>query len=143
MDAIAPGGLGGTYAGSPIACAAALAVMEVFEEEHLLDRCKAVGERLVTGLKAIQAKYPVIGEVRALGAMIAVELFVDGQRCSSRPNSRITRLTSRCWSSLSRIWKVWLSLASCQCARNKRCARPWKVPTDMPAGFIPISCSMR
>ena len=58
MDAIAPGGLGGTYAGSPIACAAALAVLEVFEEEHLLDRCKAVGERLVTGLKAIQAKYP-------------------------------------------------------------------------------------
>ncbi|MBV4554031.1 4-aminobutyrate--2-oxoglutarate transaminase [Pseudomonas sp. SWRI102] len=85
MDAIAPGGLGGTYAGSPIACAAALAVMEVFEEEHLLDRCKAVGERLVTGLKAIQKKYPVIGEVRALGAMIAVELFEDGD--SHKPNA--------------------------------------------------------
>ncbi|MFC3945494.1 4-aminobutyrate--2-oxoglutarate transaminase [Pseudomonas gingeri NCPPB 3146 = LMG 5327] len=85
MDAIAPGGLGGTYAGSPIACAAALAVMEVFEEEHLLDRCKAVGERLVTGLKAIQAKYPVIGEVRALGAMIAVELFEGGD--SHKPNA--------------------------------------------------------
>ncbi|WP_460132324.1 4-aminobutyrate--2-oxoglutarate transaminase [Pseudomonas sp. S1_E04] len=85
MDAIAPGGLGGTYAGSPIACAAALAVMEVFEEEHLLDRCKAVGERLVTGLKAIQAKYPVIGEVRALGAMIALELFEDGD--SHKPNA--------------------------------------------------------
>ena len=85
MDAPAPGGLGGTYAGSPIACAAALAVMEVFEEEHLLDRCKAVGERLVTGLKAIQAKYPVIGEVRALGAMIAVELFEDGD--SHKPNA--------------------------------------------------------
>jgi 5-aminovalerate/4-aminobutyrate aminotransferase len=78
------GGLGGTYAGSPIACAAALAVMEVFEEEHLLDRCKAVGERLVTGLKAIQAKYPVIGDVRALGAMIAVELFENGD--SHKPN---------------------------------------------------------
>jgi 5-aminovalerate/4-aminobutyrate aminotransferase len=84
MDAIAPGGLGGTYAGSPIACAAALAVMEVFEEEQLLDRCKAVGERLVTGLKAIQAKYPVIGEVRALGAMIARELFENGD--SHKPN---------------------------------------------------------
>jgi 5-aminovalerate/4-aminobutyrate aminotransferase len=79
MDAIAPGGLGGTYAGSPIACAAALAVMEVFEEEHLLDRSKAVGERLVTGLKTIQAKNPgVIGDVRALGAMIAVECFENG-----------------------------------------------------------------
>jgi 5-aminovalerate/4-aminobutyrate aminotransferase len=85
MDAIAPGGLGGTYAGSPIACAAALAVMEVFEEEHLLDRSKAVGERLVTGLKAIQAKYPVIGDVRALGAMIAVELFDDGD--THKPNA--------------------------------------------------------
>lgn len=85
MDAIAPGGLGGTYAGSPIACAAALAVMDVFEEEHLLDRCKAVGERLVTGLKAIQSKYPVIGEVRALGAMIAVELFENGD--THKPNA--------------------------------------------------------
>ncbi|MDE1168272.1 MAG: 4-aminobutyrate--2-oxoglutarate transaminase [Pseudomonas sp.] len=85
MDAIAPGGLGGTYAGSPIACAAALAVMEVFEEENLLDRSKAVGERLVTGLRAIQAKYPVIGEVRALGAMIAVELFEGGD--SHKPNA--------------------------------------------------------
>ena len=59
-------------------CAAALAVMEVFEEENLLDRCKAVGEHLVTGLKAIQAKHKVIGDVRALGAMIAVELFEGG-----------------------------------------------------------------
>jgi 5-aminovalerate/4-aminobutyrate aminotransferase len=85
MDAIAPGGLGGTYAGSPIACAAALAVMEVFEEEHLLDRSKAVGELIVTELKAIQAKYPVIGDVRALGAMIAIELFEGGD--SHKPNA--------------------------------------------------------
>ncbi|MEE1866101.1 MULTISPECIES: 4-aminobutyrate--2-oxoglutarate transaminase [Pseudomonas] len=74
MDAIAPGGLGGTYAGSPIACAAALAVMEVFEEEKLLERSQAVGERLVAGLKKIQDKHPIIGEVRALGSMIAIEV---------------------------------------------------------------------
>ena len=85
MDAIAPGGLGGTYAGSPLGCAAALAVMEVFEEEKLLDRCKAVGERLVGGLRGIQAKYPVIGDVRALGAMIAVELFENGD--THKPNA--------------------------------------------------------
>jgi len=85
MDAIAPGGLGGTYAGSPIACAAALAVMEVFEEDNLLDRSKAVGEHLVSGLRAIQAKYPVIGDVRALGAMIAVELFEGGD--THKPNA--------------------------------------------------------
>jgi 5-aminovalerate/4-aminobutyrate aminotransferase len=88
MDAIAPGGLGGTYAGSPIACAAALAVMQVFEEEKLLDRCKAVGERLVTGLKAIQAKHKAIGDVRALGAMIAVELFEGGDL--HKPNAALT-----------------------------------------------------
>ena len=52
MDSIAPGGLGGTYAGNPISCAAALAVLEIFEEEKLLDRAKSVGEILVTGLKA-------------------------------------------------------------------------------------------
>ncbi|MDP3976695.1 MAG: 4-aminobutyrate--2-oxoglutarate transaminase [Pseudomonas sp.] len=88
MDAIAPGGLGGTYAGSPIACAAALAVMEVFEEEQLLERCKAVGERLVTGLKAIQAKHKSIGEVRALGAMIAMELCEGGDL--HKPNAALT-----------------------------------------------------
>jgi len=88
MDAIAPGGLGGTYAGSPIACAAALAVMEVFDEENLLDRSKAVGERLVTGLKAIQSKHKAIGDVRALGSMIAVELFEDGDL--HKPNAALT-----------------------------------------------------
>ena len=85
MDAIAPGGLGGTYAGSPLGCAAALAVMEVFEEEKLLQRCQAVAERLTAGLRAIQAKYPVIGDVRGLGAMIAVELFEGGD--NHKPNA--------------------------------------------------------
>jgi 5-aminovalerate/4-aminobutyrate aminotransferase len=88
MDAIAPGGLGGTYAGSPIACAAALAVMQVFDEEGLLERSKAVGERLVSGLKEIQAKHKAIGDVRALGSMIAVELFEDGDL--HKPNAALT-----------------------------------------------------
>lgn len=78
MDAIAPGGLGGTYAGSPIACAAALAVLEVFEQEQLLARSQAVGERLKAGLRDIQAKHKAIGDVRGLGAMVAIELFQDG-----------------------------------------------------------------
>ncbi|WP_046895734.1 aminotransferase class III-fold pyridoxal phosphate-dependent enzyme, partial [Pseudomonas aeruginosa] len=78
MDAIAPGGLGGTYAGSPIACAAALAVLKVFEEERLLERSQAVGERLKAGLREIQAKHKVIGDVRGLGSMVAIELFEGG-----------------------------------------------------------------
>jgi len=78
MDSIAPGGLGGTYAGNPLSCAAALAVLDAFEDEQLLDRAKSVGEILVTGLKEIQARHKSIVDVRNLGAMIAVELFEDG-----------------------------------------------------------------
>lgn len=86
MDAIAPGGLGGTYAGSPIACAAALAVMKVFDEENLLQRSNELGENLKAGLRDIQGKHPVIADVRGLGSMIAIELLdADGQ-----PNAELT-----------------------------------------------------
>jgi 4-aminobutyrate aminotransferase/(S)-3-amino-2-methylpropionate transaminase len=78
MDAAAPGGLGGTYAGSPIACAAALAVLDVFEKENLLQRSRDVGTRLVNGLQAIAKRHKCIGDVRGLGAMVALELFKNG-----------------------------------------------------------------
>jgi 4-aminobutyrate aminotransferase/(S)-3-amino-2-methylpropionate transaminase len=78
MDAAAPGGLGGTYAGSPIACAAALAVLDVFEKENLLQRSRDVGERLSAGLRAMDARHTCIGDVRGLGAMVAIELFKNG-----------------------------------------------------------------
>ena len=88
MDAVAPGGLGGTYAGSPIACAAALAVIETFEEEQLLDRSKAVGERLTAGLRDLAAKHPQICDVRGLGAMIAMELGKGGD--VEQPDAELT-----------------------------------------------------
>jgi 5-aminovalerate/4-aminobutyrate aminotransferase len=75
MDAIAPGGLGGTYAGSPIACAAALAVLEVFEEENLLARSRTLGEMIGSRLRSIAQDDKRIAEVRGLGAMMACELF--------------------------------------------------------------------
>ena len=78
MDAAAPGGLGGTFAGSPVACAAALAVLDVFEKENLLQRSRDVGERLTAGLKAMAARHACIGDVRGLGAMVAIELFKNG-----------------------------------------------------------------
>ena len=78
MDKPLPGGLGGTYAGSPLACAAALAVLDVFDEENLLERSQAVGERLKAGLKAMAADFKEIQDVRGLGAMVAIELFRDG-----------------------------------------------------------------
>jgi len=78
MDAAAPGGLGGTYAGSPLACAAALAVMDIFENEGLMERGRAVGARLVSGLQDIASRHATIGDVRGLGAMVAIELFKNG-----------------------------------------------------------------
>ncbi|HSN34282.1 MAG TPA: 4-aminobutyrate--2-oxoglutarate transaminase [Ideonella sp.] len=89
MDAPAPGGLGGTYAGSPIGCAAALAVLRTFEEERLLERAQALGETLMSGLKALAAREPAIGDVRGLGAMVAIELFEDGD--VERPDAKLTR----------------------------------------------------
>jgi 4-aminobutyrate aminotransferase/(S)-3-amino-2-methylpropionate transaminase len=79
MDAPAAGGLGGTYAGSPIACAAALAVLQVFEKDHLLERSKKLGTHLMVSLKGMAAKYKCISEVRGLGAMVAIELCQGGQ----------------------------------------------------------------
>ncbi|MBF76552.1 MAG: 4-aminobutyrate--2-oxoglutarate transaminase [Pseudomonadales bacterium] len=79
VDSIAPGGLGGTYAGSPLACAAALAGMDVFEEENLLARSRTVGEILTGRLSALATDDKRIGDVRGLGAMVACELFTaDG-----------------------------------------------------------------
>ncbi len=76
MDATHAGGLGGTYGGNPIACAAALATIEAYETEGLVDRAKAIGEVLLGRLHQWQARDARVGDVRGKGAMIAVE-FVD------------------------------------------------------------------
>lgn len=80
MDAVAPGGLGGTYGGNPLACAAALAVLDAFEEENLIERSAALGERLMKRLTRLAEAIPGIGEVRGLGPMVAMELFKDKGR---------------------------------------------------------------
>lgn len=79
MDAPAPGGLGGTYAGHPLAIAASLAVIEVMEKEGLLRRSQSLGETLTARLKAIAKSVPQIAEVRGLGSMIAVEFNSEGK----------------------------------------------------------------
>lgn len=89
MDKPGPGGLGGTYAGSPIACAAALAVLEVFEEEKLLDRSKAIGELLTTGFKAMAQRHKSIADVRGMGAMVAIELCKNGD--PHQPDAELTK----------------------------------------------------
>ena len=89
MDAPAPGGLGGTYAGSPVACAAALAVMEAFDKEELLARSRAMGALLVTWLSDLAKTVPAIGDVRGLGAMVAIELCEAGD--VHRPDAALAK----------------------------------------------------
>ncbi|HLY52624.1 MAG TPA: 4-aminobutyrate--2-oxoglutarate transaminase [Steroidobacteraceae bacterium] len=74
MDAPGPGGLGGTFAGSPLACAAGLAVLEVMREEQLLTRAAEIGRFMSSRLKGLAVRFPCIGEVRNAGAMVALEL---------------------------------------------------------------------
>jgi 4-aminobutyrate aminotransferase/(S)-3-amino-2-methylpropionate transaminase len=80
MDASHPGGLGGTFAGNPVAAAAAVAVFEAIEARGLLAEADRIESVLKPALLALQAQYPVIGEVRGKGAMIAIELVQPGTR---------------------------------------------------------------
>ena len=80
MDSVHASGLGGTYGGNPIACAAALGAMETMEEENLVARAKHIGEILGASLRVLAKKYPVIGEVRGRGAMQAIELVEPGTK---------------------------------------------------------------
>ena len=77
MDAPAPGGLGGTYAGNPVACAAALAALDIYDEERLADRAVAIGTQIEAALRALQRRFPRVGDVRGLGAMMALEFTDD------------------------------------------------------------------
>ncbi|MDX1606240.1 MAG: 4-aminobutyrate--2-oxoglutarate transaminase [Candidatus Competibacterales bacterium] len=86
MDAPHPGGLGGTYGGSPVACAAALAVLEVIEQEGLIERSQALGERLTRRFRAMADRFECIGDVRGQGAMVAIELFKDAARTQPDPD---------------------------------------------------------
>lgn len=78
MDSVEPGGLGGTYAGNPVACAAGIAVMDLIEEEGILEKSTHLGEVLVKELESIRNNYPHMGEIRNLGGMVAFELVENG-----------------------------------------------------------------
>ncbi|HEX4389907.1 MAG TPA: 4-aminobutyrate--2-oxoglutarate transaminase [Steroidobacteraceae bacterium] len=89
MDAPVPGGLGGTFAGSPLACAAGLAVLEVLREEQLLKRAQDIGRFMTSRLKGLQVRFPCIGEVRGLGAMVAMELVKNAR--ADAPDAELTK----------------------------------------------------
>ncbi|MGN6610134.1 MAG: 4-aminobutyrate--2-oxoglutarate transaminase [Angustibacter sp.] len=78
MDAVHVGGLGGTYGGNPVACAAALGAIESIEADHLAERAQHIGDVMLERLRALAAEHPQIGDVRGRGAMVAVELVTPG-----------------------------------------------------------------
>jgi len=80
MDSIHPSGLGGTFGGSPIACAAALGAIATIEEENLVERANELGFIMRQSLEAMKKKYPIIGDVRGRGAMQAIELVIPGSK---------------------------------------------------------------
>ena len=84
MDSIHASGLGGTYGGSPIACAAALGAIKTIEEDKLIDRAKKIGTIMSDELNKMKAKHAIIGEVRGRGAMQAIELIIPG---GTEPNT--------------------------------------------------------
>jgi len=105
MDAPAPGGLGGTYAGSPVACAAAMAVMQAFDDEGLLEKSRQLGKHMLLKLTSLQNCHPCIGDVRGLGAMVAIELFTPTP--DRRPDAALTKAV------VSRAAEKGLILLSC------------------------------
>lgn len=88
MDGPAPGGLGGTYAGNPLGIAAAHAVIQVIEEENLLARSKALGDKLKVRINALKTRFPQIAEVRGPGSMIAIEL---NNPATGKPDADLTK----------------------------------------------------
>ncbi len=88
LDAPHVGGLGGTYGGNPLACAAALAVLDAMDEERLPARAQRTGDRIKARFREWADQYPCIGDVRGLGAMVAMELVMDRQ--TRAPDKAVT-----------------------------------------------------
>jgi 4-aminobutyrate aminotransferase/(S)-3-amino-2-methylpropionate transaminase len=89
MDSVDPGGLGGTYAGSPLGCAAGLAVLDIIEEEQLCDKAVAIGEQIRCWAEQVQADTDCIGDIRITGAMCAIEIVADND--ADHPDAELTK----------------------------------------------------
>src|SRR5579863_5138877 len=96
MDAPAVGGLGGTFAGNPLSCAAALAVLNLFERENLLARADELGDRFQRRAREWQHRWPIVGDVRGLGGMQAIEL-VKSQETKAPAADETKQITQYCY----------------------------------------------
>lgn len=110
IDAPLPGGLGGTYGGNAISCAAALAVLEAFEHDNLLENGRQRANELRAGLESLQLKYDFIAEVRGLGFMLAIEIVKD--RTTKTPDADRTQRI------LDEACKAGLLIIKCGVHRN-------------------------
>jgi 4-aminobutyrate aminotransferase / (S)-3-amino-2-methylpropionate transaminase / 5-aminovalerate transaminase len=96
LDSVHIGGIGSTYGGNPLSCAAALAVLEVFDEEHILEKAQRLGERLWAHFEGLKNRYGAIGEVRGLGPMIALEFVKDPATKEPDPEA-VGRVIAAAW----------------------------------------------
>lgn len=94
MDHPQVGGLGGTYGGNPVACRAAIAVLEQFEKKDLLSRAEKIGKKVLQSFREIQKRFPVVGDVRGLGAMVGMELVADQK--TKEPATAFTKQLVNC-----------------------------------------------
>lgn len=95
MDSVHPGGIGGTYSGNPLGCAAGLAVFDILASEDLINRSEAIGRKIRSRFDLFKENYPLVGDVRGMGAMVAMELVTD--RESKAPATELAKaLTGRC-----------------------------------------------
>jgi 4-aminobutyrate aminotransferase / (S)-3-amino-2-methylpropionate transaminase / 5-aminovalerate transaminase len=139
MDSVEPGGLGGTYAGSPISCAAALAVLDIIEEEKLCDRANWMGaimQKRINGFKQSNTLRP-IGDVRGLGAMVAFELVKE--RGGNEPDADATKAVT------AAALDVGLILLSCGYYANTiRLLAPLTISeTDLNDGLDKLEIALR
>lgn len=86
MNSVHPGGLGGTYGGNPVCCRAGLAVMEIFDEENLLPKAELLGKKVRDRFDAWKAQFEIIGDVRGIGPMLALELVKDREKKTPAPD---------------------------------------------------------
>ena len=94
MDGVHAGGLGGTYGGNPVACAAALAAIETMESEDLCGRAREIEAIFTPRLEALSADHPgIIGDIRGRGAMLAIELVSDAER--KTPDAALTQAVNK------------------------------------------------
>jgi 4-aminobutyrate aminotransferase/(S)-3-amino-2-methylpropionate transaminase len=96
MDSVEGGGIGGTFGGNPICCAAGLAVLKILKEENLVEQANIIGEKVMKKFRSFARKYPFIGDVRGLGAMNGMEVVTNKK--DPKPNGDLAKaIVKRCY----------------------------------------------